>query len=49
MTERIAGALEVIASRLAAASPAPGSGDSFGSADAFVWVCSRVSIECAIS
>ena len=37
MTERIAGALEAIASRLAAASPAPGAGDSFGSADAFVW------------
>jgi uncharacterized protein len=37
MTERIAGALEAIASRLAAASPTPGAGDSFGSADAFVW------------
>jgi predicted AAA+ superfamily ATPase len=37
MTERIAHALEAIASRLAAASPTPGAGDSFGSADAFVW------------
>ena len=37
MTERIAHALEVIASHLAAASPTPGAGDSFGSADAFVW------------
>src|ERR1700692_2790527 len=37
MTERIANALEVIASHLAAASPTPGAGDSFGSADAFVW------------
>jgi predicted AAA+ superfamily ATPase len=37
MTERIAHALETIASRLAAASPTPGGGDSFGSADAFVW------------
>jgi predicted AAA+ superfamily ATPase len=36
-TERIAHALEVIASHLAAASPTPGAGDSFGSADAFVW------------
>src|SRR5512133_608538 len=37
LTERIAHALEAIASRLAAASPTPGGGDSFGSADAFVW------------
>src|SRR5258707_2129122 len=37
MTERIANALEVIASHLAAASPTPGAGDSFGTADAFVW------------
>src|SRR5258705_49466 len=37
MTERIARALEVIASHLAAASPTPRAGDSFGSADAFVW------------
>jgi Predicted ATPase (AAA+ superfamily) len=37
VTERIAHALEVIASHLAAASPTPGAGDSFGSADAFVW------------
>jgi len=37
MTERITNALEVIASHLAAASPTPGAGDSFGSADAFVW------------
>src|SRR6478736_2384459 len=37
MTERIAHALETIASRLAAASPTPGGGDSFDSADAFVW------------
>jgi len=37
MTERIAHALEVIASHLAAASPTPGDSDSFGSADAFVW------------
>src|SRR5258706_9966185 len=37
MTERIAHALEVIALRLAAASPTLGGGDSFGSADAFVW------------
>src|SRR6266852_4143057 len=36
-TERIAHALEGIASHLAAASPTPGAGDSFGSADAFVW------------
>jgi len=37
MTERIAHALEAIASHLAAASPTPGAGDSFGTADAFVW------------
>src|SRR6476660_7463857 len=37
ITERIAGALETIASHLAAASPTPGASDSFGSADAFVW------------
>ncbi len=37
ITERIAGALEVIASHLAAASPTSGASDSFGSADAFVW------------
>src|SRR5712664_1482016 len=37
ITERIARALEVIASHLAAASPTPGDSDSFGSADAFVW------------
>ncbi len=37
ITERIAHALEGIASHLAAASPTPGAGDSFGSADAFVW------------
>src|SRR2546430_16232360 len=37
MTERIAHALEVIASHLAAARPTPGDSDSFGSADAFVW------------
>ena len=37
MTERVAHALEVIASHLAAASPTPGGSDSFGSADAFVW------------
>src|SRR5260370_18427893 len=37
MTERIAHALEVIASHPAAASPTPGASDSFGSADAFVW------------
>ncbi len=37
VTERIAHALEVIASHLAAASPTPGAGDSFGTADAFVW------------
>ena len=36
-TERIARALEVIASHLSAASPASGASDSFGSADAFVW------------
>src|SRR4051794_3217595 len=34
--ERIAHALEIIASHLSAASPAS-SADSFGSADAFVW------------
>ncbi len=37
VTERIAGALEVIASQLAAASPTRGASDAFGSADAFVW------------
>src|SRR5712672_1550607 len=37
MTERIAHALEAIASHLAATSAAPGASDSFGSADAFVW------------
>ncbi len=37
ITERIAGALEVIASQLAAASPTRGASDAFGSADAFVW------------
>jgi uncharacterized protein len=36
-TERIARALEVIASHLSAASAASGASDSFGSADAFVW------------
>jgi predicted AAA+ superfamily ATPase len=36
MTERIARALEVIASHLAA-SPTPADSDKFGSADAFVW------------
>jgi uncharacterized protein len=36
-TERIARALEAIASHLSAASPAANSGDLFGSADAFVW------------
>ncbi|MGY3589597.1 putative AAA+ superfamily ATPase [Bradyrhizobium sp. USDA 4341] len=35
--ERIANALETIASRLAAASPAPDPAESFGAADAFVW------------
>src|SRR6202166_1366951 len=35
--ERIANALEAIAAHLSAAAPAPGAGDSFGSADAFVW------------
>jgi len=36
-TERIARALETIAIHLAAASPTVSTGDSFGSADAFVW------------
>jgi uncharacterized protein len=36
-TERIARALETIASHLSAASLASGASDSFGSADAFVW------------
>jgi predicted AAA+ superfamily ATPase len=36
-TERIARALEAIASRLSAASPTANAGDLFGSADAFVW------------
>src|SRR4029077_9564170 len=36
-TERIARALETIASHLSAAAPMSGSADSFGSADAFVW------------
>src|SRR6202171_5072364 len=36
-TERIARALEAIASHLSAAAPAPPAVDSFGSADAFVW------------
>src|SRR5258708_16946100 len=36
-TERIARSLEAIASQLSATSPASGAGDSFGSADAFVW------------
>ena len=35
--ERIASALEAIASHLSAASPAAGSLESFGAADAFVW------------
>ena len=35
--ERIAAALETIASKLAAASPAPNPAKSFGAADAFVW------------
>jgi uncharacterized protein len=35
--ERIAHALEAIASHLSAASPIPNTADSFGSADAFVW------------
>jgi uncharacterized protein len=35
--ERIARALEAIASHLSAAVPAPRAADSFGSADAFVW------------
>jgi predicted AAA+ superfamily ATPase len=37
MTERIARALETIAAHLSATSPPAGAGDSFGSADAFVW------------
>ena len=37
MPERIARALETIASHLSAAAPATGASDSFGSADAFVW------------
>jgi len=37
MAERIANALETIASRLAAASQAPDPAESFGAADAFVW------------
>src|SRR3982075_2018866 len=36
-TERIAQALEAIAAHLSAASATPTAGDSFGSADAFVW------------
>ncbi|WP_029584423.1 ATP-binding protein [Bradyrhizobium sp. URHD0069] len=36
-TERIARALEAIASHLSAASPTANAGDLFGSADAFVW------------
>src|SRR5437899_5517051 len=36
-TERIARALESIATHLSAASPTSGAADSFGSADAFVW------------
>ena len=36
-TERIARALETIATHLAAASPTVSTGDAFGSADAFVW------------
>jgi uncharacterized protein len=35
--ERIANALEAIASRLASATPAPDAAESFGAADAFVW------------
>ncbi|KJC35787.1 ATPase AAA [Bradyrhizobium sp. LTSP885] len=35
--ERIAAALETIASKLAAAAPAPNPAKSFGTADAFVW------------
>ena len=35
--ERIATALEAIAGHLSAASPAAGTPESFGSADAFVW------------
>src|SRR6266478_8704213 len=37
MTERIANAIEVIATHLSAASPTSGAADSFGRADAFVW------------
>jgi predicted AAA+ superfamily ATPase len=37
ITERIASALETIASHLSIASPTSGNSDSFGSADAFVW------------
>src|SRR5258708_3569519 len=36
-TERIARALEAIATHLSAGSTTSGAGDSFGSADAFVW------------
>jgi uncharacterized protein len=36
-TERVARALEAIATHLSAASPTSGAADSFGSADAFVW------------
>src|SRR5437899_8510316 len=36
-TERIARALEAIATHLSAASPTSGAADSFGRADAFVW------------
>ncbi len=36
-TERIARALEAIATHLSAGSPTSGAADSFGSADAFVW------------
>ena len=39
--ERIANALETIASRLAAASPAPDPAESFSAADAFVWHADR--------
>jgi predicted AAA+ superfamily ATPase len=37
IAERIADALEAIASHLSAASPAPSGTESFGAADAFVW------------
>jgi predicted AAA+ superfamily ATPase len=37
IAERIADALEAIASHLSAASPAPSGAESFGAADAFVW------------